>query len=267
MHVDVPYRDSLALDLMEVVRPDVDAFVFDWIKRGPLPRSHFFEQRDGNCRLMAGFASTLSQTALRWRHLVAPVAEWFAREISNPKRNRQYHIPARLTQRNKRVAKGGDPLPKPKSDVRPRRVCLNCGKEIIGDSIHCKSCSTEIMTPQRNAAGKLARVAALTSDAQLKRAATQQINALAQHAWKSEDQMSWLTERFYTEHIRPALLTLRGSFIARTLKVSNSYARDIRAGRTIPHPRHWQALSQLGSSNFSKSGSFKNPEEFGSSED
>ena len=48
---------------MEVVRPDVDAFVLDWKGRGPLPRNHFFEQRDGNCRLMASFASTLSQTA------------------------------------------------------------------------------------------------------------------------------------------------------------------------------------------------------------
>jgi CRISPR associated protein Cas1 len=161
MHVDVPYRDSLALDLMEVVRPDVDAFVLDWIKRGPLSRSHFFEQRDGNCRLMAGFASTLSQTALKWGHLVAPVAEWFAREISNPKRERQYHIPARLTQRNKRTAKGSDPNPKLARDVKPGRLCLNCGKEIIGDSIHCKSCSTEIMTEQRDAAGRIARSVAL----------------------------------------------------------------------------------------------------------
>jgi CRISPR-associated endonuclease Cas1 len=244
MHVDVPYRDSLALDLMEVVRPDVDAFVLDWIKRGPLSRSHFFEQRDGNCRLMAGFASTLSQTALKWGHLVAPVAEWFAREIGTSKRERQYHVPARLTQRNKRVVKGSNPLPKAKSDVRPTRVCLDCGKQIIGDSIHCKSCSTEIMTPQRNAAGRLARAAALTSDAQLKRAATQQINALAQHAWKRSDQPSWLTEEFYSEKIQPALLTLRGSVIARALKVSNSYARDVRKG-LVPHSRHWKTLAEL----------------------
>ena len=88
MHVDVPYRDSLALDLMEVVRPDVDAFVLDWIKRGPLPRNHFFEQRDGNCRLMANFASTLSQTSSKWAQLVAPVVEWFAREVGAPKQAR-----------------------------------------------------------------------------------------------------------------------------------------------------------------------------------
>ncbi len=101
------------------------------------------------------------------------------------------------------------------------------------------------MTPQRNAAGRLARAAALTSDAQLKRAATQQVNALAQHAWKSSDQAAWLTETLYSEQIRPALLSVRGSLIARTLKVSNSYARDIRKGHVVPHPRHWGVLAKL----------------------
>ena len=38
LHVDTPARDSLALDLMEPVRPQVDAFVLDWITREPLRR-------------------------------------------------------------------------------------------------------------------------------------------------------------------------------------------------------------------------------------
>lgn len=246
MHVDVPYRESLALDLMEVVRPDVDAFVLDWIKRGPLPRNYFFEQRDGNCRLMAGFASILSETASKWAHLVAPVAEWFAREITCSKSARRSDVlPARLTQRNKRIAKGSELLPKAKTSVKPDRVCHECGKQIIGDSVRCKACSTEIMTPQRDAAGKLARVAAQAHEAQSRRAATQQINALAQHAWKPEDQPHWLTKDFYSEKIHPALHAFSGSFIARTLNVSNSYARDIRKGLTIPHARHWKTLAQI----------------------
>jgi CRISPR/Cas system-associated endonuclease Cas1 len=53
LHVDTPNRDRLACDLMEAVRPEVDAFVLDWLKREPLPSSSFLEQRDGNCRLMA----------------------------------------------------------------------------------------------------------------------------------------------------------------------------------------------------------------------
>lgn len=244
MHVDVPYRDSLALDLMEVVRPDVDAFVLDWIKRGPLPRNQFFEQRDGNCRLMARFASTLSQTASKWGQLVAPVAEWFAREIGSFKGGRRYVSPVRLTQRNKRAAKGGDPLPVEKAALRPKRICHSCGKELTGDSTNCKSCSNEIMTEQRSAAGRLARVAALTPEAQVKRSATQQMNARARYAWKPTDQPSWLTEDFYTERIQPALLSVRGSVIARRLKVSYNYADDIRKGR-VPHPRHWKTLSEL----------------------
>jgi CRISPR-associated endonuclease Cas1 len=246
MHVDVPYRDSLALDLMEVVRPDVDAFVIDWVKRGPLLRSNFFEQRDGNCRLMAGCASTLSQTAPKWGQLVAPVAEWFTREIGTPKSVRRYDVlPARLTQGNKRAVKGDQPLPTVKSPVKPKRVCHSCGKELFGDWNHCKSCSTEIMTEQRDAAGRIARTLALSPEAQQKRAATQQINALARHAWKPSDQPAWLTADFYSEQIQPALLPVRGSLIARALKVSNSYARDICKGKRLPHPRHWKKLAAL----------------------
>src|SRR6202165_730487 len=56
MHVDSPSRDSLACDLMEAVRPQVDSYLHDWILREPLHRDWFFEQRDGNCRLMGPFA-------------------------------------------------------------------------------------------------------------------------------------------------------------------------------------------------------------------
>ena len=38
IHVDTPARDSLACDLMEVVRPQVDAFLIEWITREALKR-------------------------------------------------------------------------------------------------------------------------------------------------------------------------------------------------------------------------------------
>jgi hypothetical protein len=80
-HVDTPSRDSLACDLMQPVRPEFDKFVLDWLKAVPLSRSDFFEERDGNCRLMAQFAERLSQTASIWARLVAPIAEWFVQEV------------------------------------------------------------------------------------------------------------------------------------------------------------------------------------------
>jgi CRISPR/Cas system-associated endonuclease Cas1 len=75
-HADTAARDSLACDVMEPVRSKVDAYVLDWIMSQPLKREWFFEQRDGNCRLMASFAVRLSETAPMWRHAVAPIAEY-----------------------------------------------------------------------------------------------------------------------------------------------------------------------------------------------
>ena len=76
--MDAPARDSLACDLMEPVRPEIDAWLLDWITREPLKREWFFEQRDGNCRLMGSFAARLSQTAPMWARAVAPLTEWVA---------------------------------------------------------------------------------------------------------------------------------------------------------------------------------------------
>jgi hypothetical protein len=47
---------------MEPVRPLVDAYVFDWLSRGPLRREWFFEQTNGNCRLMGGGTVTTGST-------------------------------------------------------------------------------------------------------------------------------------------------------------------------------------------------------------
>jgi len=125
LHKDTPNRDSLACDLMEPVRPQVDAFLLDWISRGPLRREWFFEQRDGNCRLMGTFAARLSETAPSWARAIAPIAEWVARTlsttISGPAGR---HGPAtRLTQRHKREAKGSGPLPRP--NLSPAPGCLS----------------------------------------------------------------------------------------------------------------------------------------------
>ena len=81
LHVDTKARDSLACDLMEPVRPQVEAFLLDWIMKEPLKREWLFEQSDGNCRLMASFAARLSETAPMWGRAVAPIAEWVTRAL------------------------------------------------------------------------------------------------------------------------------------------------------------------------------------------
>jgi hypothetical protein len=46
LHVDAGSRDSLACDLIKPVRPEVDAYVLDWLRREPLKREWFFELGD-----------------------------------------------------------------------------------------------------------------------------------------------------------------------------------------------------------------------------
>jgi hypothetical protein len=99
------------------------------------------------------------------------------------------------------------------------------------------------MTDQREIAGRLARKAALTPEAQLKRSTTQQANARARYDWKPSKQPAWLTAESYTHRIQPALASMHASLIARRLKVSYSYANDIRKGR-MPHQRHWKTLTE-----------------------
>ena len=81
LHVDTPNRDSLACDIMEAVRPSVDAWLLDWIMREPFRRSDFFEERNGNCRLLKTLTSKLSETMSVWGKLVAPWAEYVARTL------------------------------------------------------------------------------------------------------------------------------------------------------------------------------------------
>jgi CRISPR-associated endonuclease Cas1 len=149
LHVDTSHRDSLACDLMEVCRPKVDAFVLNWLQSEPLRKSDFWEDRNGNCRLVSALAIQLSETADTWRKLVAPVAEYVAQEIwssvprpaSISKAARRL-IATRLTQRRKRLVKGSD-VPMVKAPI-PNSVCSGCGKIVRRATHYCRSCAVEV---------------------------------------------------------------------------------------------------------------------------
>jgi CRISPR-associated endonuclease Cas1 len=244
LHVDTPARDSLACDLMEPIRAQIDAYLLDWVTRQPLRREWFFEERDGNCRLMGSFAVRLSETIPIWRRAVAPVAEWVARAFWSTIRKPDAPIPTRLTQNNKREAKGAPSLPPSVRVPRRDSLCRGCGKTIQDGRTNCVRCAVDDATKNMLDAAKIGRQTANSPEAQLKRANTQRKNALAQHAWKSSDQPAWLTDTFYSEKVQPVLAATSASAIARQISVSRWYAGRIREGYR-PHPRHWEALAQL----------------------
>src|SRR5262249_27570879 len=247
LHVDTASRDSLACDLMEPVRPLVDTYLLDWLGRGPLRREWFLEQRDGNCRLMGSFAVQLSETALGWRNAVAPYAEWVSKLLwsGRPRTKLTGLPPTRLTQSHRRQAKGGpSDLPViPRHSVPAR--CRTCGVGIPSRSTYCRRCAINASKSNLIEAAKAGRKATVSAKTQAQRSATQRRQAAALKGWKPSDKPEWLDEKAYRERIQPRLAGITVSTIVSALAVSEPYATTIRAGRCIPHPRHWLTLARL----------------------
>jgi CRISPR-associated protein Cas1 len=141
LHNDLRSRDSLASDLMEPVRPKVDELLLNLLKSEQLRREWFFEQRNGNCRLMASFASTLSETAPMWRTAVASYAEWIAKSIWDSRlRPIRSEAPAtRLTQRQR--SEGTAKLVGVDETTSSRlALCRICGQIRLGSNGICREC-------------------------------------------------------------------------------------------------------------------------------
>jgi CRISPR-associated endonuclease Cas1 len=247
MHVDTPSRDSLACDLMEPLRPQVDAYVLDWIIREPIRREWFVEQRDGNCRLIASFAARLAETAPSWARFVAPIAEMVARVLLSTvkKQIRSGLPPTRLTQNQRREARELSPDLSTKTSVRPTRICRNCGVILNRGQTHCAACAVPVSKERFAEVARKGRMASHSPDAEVSRADTQRRHKAAIRAWLPSRQPGWLNEEAYLTKIQPVLAGMTVPAISSALGISQPYATDIRAGRRRPHPRHWQSLAQL----------------------
>jgi CRISPR-associated endonuclease Cas1 len=245
LHVDTASRDSLACDLMEPVRAEVDAYLLDWITRQPLRREWFAERSDGNCRLVSSFAVRLSETTPIWGRAVAPIAEWVARAFWTQIQRPDTPLATRLTQNNKRSAKGGPAQSPYKRLPFQQNVCIDCGTPI--DRFHrwCAACALTNSTAALINGATMGRVAAQSATARARRVETKRRHDLARSNWSQLHQPSWLTAELYSIRIQPRLTDATLSDIASAIGVSIPYASDIRKGRRRPHPRHWLKLSNL----------------------
>jgi len=246
LHVDTDARDSLACDLMEPGRPQVDAFLLDWITKQPLRREWFFEQRDGSCRLMASFAVNLSESAPVWHQFLAPIAEWVSKVLWSTVRHngRRTQAPTHLTQSNRRDAKGLPHLHH-LCHPHPPRLCRTCGAKVTAGYERCASCKVTVCKEELIKASQKGRLASHSADAEEKRAENRRRNVAAVRAWRPSDQPAWLNKEAYLTMVRPRLPQLALSKIQEVLEVSKGYATQIKSGERIPHERHWKTLAHL----------------------
>jgi CRISPR-associated endonuclease Cas1 len=243
LHTDTANRDSLALDVLEPVRPDLERWLVSWIMREPFRRADFFETATGNCRLRSHLCARLAETAPTWGKLVAPWAEYVARALwgrANQSTARR-RLSTPLTQQHRREAKGRPSFPKAEVP-RPDRLCRDCGKKLrLRNRRFCMDCSVTVTRENFD----VGRKAAQRPEFLAKRSDTQRMHKQAIQNWKPEDLPAWLTRDVYTKQVQPALTQVAKSQVRSAILVSEPYSSDIRSGKRVPHPRHWQALAEL----------------------
>ena len=271
-HADEANRQSLAADVMEPVRPHVDAYVLNLARTRTFSAKDFAETREGACRLAAPLAQELAPTMATWAKLVAPYAEAVARHVA-------------------RLAKSGLGLaapigPKPSADrarvsVRLRPIaaavapkaarslpiataanaCRSCGAKLaIRKRLFCDRClpdrreeAQRVVIPAFRAAGpaKIASMRAAghdptaTPEAQRRRAATASQQRKAGAAWRDDGSLDGVDFR---RDILPKLQRVSVRAIAEAMGASISHGSKVRSGHTVPHKRHWRALQAVAGS-------------------
>ncbi len=259
LHADQSARDSLALDVMEAVRPEVDAYVLDLLEGHVFRAKDFFETRQGVCRILAPLTHQLATTAPRWRRAAAPVVEGIARRLLAPLSTERL-VPTPLTGSNRSAVRGTvrRALRQPKGAVGLPNRCRTCGAELDqADRLYCDGCGV-VFGAERLERFQAAGPGAL---AQMRKAGhdpTQTPEATA----KLSDSMSrrgldvaaW--DRVHGERPDPEVFRreilpgLQGVALARIVVrtgLSLRYASLIRRGEKVPHPMHWEALRAIAS--------------------
>ena len=196
---------------------------------------------------MGSFAVHLSETAPVWGRAVAPVAEWVSRTLWSmiPKPVRPSSVATRLTQSHRRQAEGAPSTLRAEPPPQPPSVCRVCGMSINLGRSYCASCAVTVSRQGLIEAAKLGRVAGHSREARARQAEAQRRHAAAKRAWQASSQPAWLDKDFYLRKIQPLLSGITVPAISSALGVSEPYAAEIRAGRYLPHPRHWLTLARL----------------------
>jgi len=276
-HTDLRKRQSLALDVMEPMRPQVDLWLYDTLQHRAWTWDDFGELQSGVCRVLPPLTHALSETALTWYKAIGPYVEHVARTLfasadtltlpsgliaraNAPRSDVRY--PARLTHANHRAARepfrtgsraSREPVP-PKVPA----ACHSCGVVLAdADRKYCADCLPQFVAERRTqmrAVGqaKLQALSEAGTDPRSTEAARKKHSerSTAMHqaiaAWEA---MHGRAQNFdpaiFIERIYPRLGGVKPMEIVRATGLSAPYCLRIRTGGRIPHPMHWETLAKL----------------------
>jgi CRISPR-associated endonuclease Cas1 len=279
LHADQRNRDSLALDAMEPVRPDVDAFLLDLLEDRTFTARDFGELPNGVCRLVAPLTHELALTLPHWREYLRPIAARLAqtfRESLVNKGTTPRTVSAKAAHKRRVPGPARSPLlatPRKASQPRPYATrawrtptiearaaqpiaCAMCGEPVLKRRRrHCDAC----MPKARREHGLRAIAAAREALAAQTAAGNDPRRSAAVNRARGEAiseghrrNRSWAREHpaqrdeaWFKREIAPKLDAFTLAEIAAATGLSLAACSRIRAGARVPRPRHWEALATL----------------------
>jgi CRISPR-associated protein Cas1 len=278
LHADQRNRDSLALDAMEPVRADVDAFLLDLLEDREFTARDFGELPNGICRIAAPLTHELALTLPHWRECLRPIAARLAqtfreslvnkgaapRTLATKSGNKRRSVPVRspllATPR-----KASQPRPyatrawrTPTVEVHPANpvACALCGEPVLKRRRrHCDACMPKARREHGLRAIEAARkvLAAQTAagydprrSADVNRARGEAISERHRRnrSWAREHPKE-RDEAWFKREIAPKLDAFSLKEIGEATRLSLAACSRIRAGARVPHPRHWDRLLAL----------------------
>ena len=252
IHNDARGRQSLALDLLEPVRPAVDAFVLDLLEHRAFRKSDFTETADGHCRLLAPLTHELAETLPQWSRAVAPVAEQVAHALGRAMTGKYVPVTP-LTRRGSRQAQAvvkarravRQALPtanrsrqRPAVEAAPTLwTCPDCGGPVTDSRrVRCDAC---IAADPRQ-----------TPEARSRRGAAIAARKRALREWDQANPGIEYDPDCFRREVLPCLATVKLADIMAAAGISKGYASNVRAGKFTPHVSTWSALAALAATSF-----------------
>ena len=263
VHTDKPNRDSLALDLLEPLRPVIERRVLEVLQARHLRASDFHETPDGTCRLLAPLTHDLAADMPYYARTIAGHAEAIAQALA-----RAHTAPVKLrtplTKANARAVQVRAGKRRSAYDTNAAATvvptCRTCGVPLT--STRRQLCDT--CWPVTRAQLETARAAKGVAERARRRAAGEQDPTLTEAA-KAKKHLALVTAKAAQaewERANPNVVADPGWFAHSVLPVitgvplarlheatglSLTACSRIRAGKLTPHVRHWSALEALQS--------------------
>lgn len=253
LHADRPGRDSLALDMLEVLRPGADAWVLAALQQRTFARTDFIETPDGRCRLLAPLARDIAATVPYWTTRATPLAATLAArfiEAASPL--------TPPTHRSLSPRTYGPLLPPPTPALAPPQLppaCQACGMILPDhDRAYCDACLPERRQEQATewAAASRAKLAvrratgtdpAHGGTAGIRRGRANAAHVARGHDWQRGHDSP--PDARFTTDILPGLHAVPLQTMAAATGLTRGYCSFIRRGLRVPHPRHWATLATL----------------------